>query len=326
MVYILWSAIILFRLLELISFESFAEFLIPECGIGGTATVTGNPEKTPWEGSGRKTYTGNIVLATDNPSWGFVFFPELEEVTGSITAHENRNLTGLTLNELRRAEELSLKNPGATEDYLLALVVPHLEHLENLEWSQLHHESGLIWAINITEITNFVINDTRLYTLHDEEYPEYSSFRNLTTAATVRIERNHELPEIKLPALMTVTDSLTIRHNSLNRHIYFPRLEWAGSITVHKNGGFLNSRQNTSVDLPSITEVKSLFYISENSLLNNIFVPLLQNVGGDLVIENNTDLQNLSFPNLERVSGDVLIRGNNISRSKPLLKIIPWSV
>ncbi|KAF2143103.1 uncharacterized protein K452DRAFT_358113 [Aplosporella prunicola CBS 121167] len=266
------------------------------CGTGATTTI-----RPPATETGCKTYTGSIAVATDvqtDPEW----LRFVEEVSGSIIVHNHRNMVTLWLSHLHKASTISVKDQSS----LSFAALDHLEELDNLEC-----------------ISNLVIADTTIPAIHDVSNSR--AFSRLETAETIRLELNLAMKEVNLPVLKSVSKALIIGDNGEGSHIYFPRLEWARSVTVRDNGRH-HPYSHGTLELPRITDIKGPLRISNNPSLERVLLPMLENIEDDLRIENNPSLQAISFENLVNVDGDILLRGDFETIAFPALLYVGGSL
>lgn len=254
------------------------------------------------------TYSGSIAIATG--TGGEINIPGVQRITGSLSATNVSQLTGLSADSLEIIDDSFTLNEC---QILSTLNFPRLTQVTEVDWNALAGLQGLSFTTGLQEVDSLMIQNTQLGTLDGI---------NLQTAATVTIVNNNYLNDITMQ-LGNISESITLEANGMNVSANFPNLEWAANVTM-RNVSSLNVPSLASVNgsmglyanffeafsAANLTTVGGTLSFVSNEDLTNISMPELTTVNGGLPIQNNTQLEVVYLPSLETVGGALDFYGN----------------
>lgn len=215
--------------------------------------------------------------------------PDLLVIEGNLTLTSCILLTDLTLGELTLVGNLKLEN---------------LPNLQSLNFT-----SGIRTADGIS------IVDTGLETLDGLEISSASD--------GINISANTALTDISFSSLTNTSGLFNIQANSPKMEVNLPSLAAVNDLTIENVSSFSMpglyqvSGQlliaGTSIDnfsSGSLQTAGSIIF-TDNSLLNNISMPDLTSLSGDLVITGNEELKYITgFSGLNEVRGNIDVTGD----------------
>lgn len=192
--------------------------------------------------------------------------PDLLVIEGNLTLTSCISLTELTLNELTFIGDMKL------------------EGLPNLQ--SLNFTSGIRTAGGIS------IVNTGLKTL---DGLDITSARN-----GINITANTALTDITFTSLTNTSSLFSIQANNPKMEVNLPSLAAVQNLSV---------MNVTSLSIPSLYHLTGQLLIAGSSIENFSTGPL--QTGTDILFMENTLLNNISMPDLTSLSGDLTITGND---------------
>lgn len=210
---------------------------------------------------------------------------------------------------------------------LNSLAFPSLASVGGISFTTLPVLSSLGFGA-LTSASTIMITDTQLESL---------SGINLERADTISITNNKYLATIAMSTLTEVGTTLLISANAAGLEVSFPVLANCGNFTVQQVGNLsINALANvtgsmgiqqttlTLIQANNLTKITQDLFITNNTDLLNISMPLLQTVSG-FQIANNTLLLDIDFPSLTTV-GAVDLTGDFKTLELPLLTRVEGGV
>ncbi|RMZ85383.1 hypothetical protein DV737_g763, partial [Chaetothyriales sp. CBS 132003] len=280
----------------------------------GSTTISTSAEATAL-GNACETFDGRVVIDGDDTTE--ITLGGLSTVTGDLTCTYADDLTTLTADNLVTVGgRLSVQN----NDLLSTLSFPALRNIDYLDLWHLPNLTEFSLTSELLNVTDVSIRDTALSSLN----------LNLSTVTRLEVEDNHVLDKISLqinssryasvtmngPALRLSLPNLEIVYNltvSNCQELEMPVLAW-----VNQSVGFIaNGFEQLSI--PSLIAVGGQLMLWNNTALSDLNLPVLTNLSGDVIIHGNGMLQNLDMPRLLEVEGDLLLNGSFTSISMPNL-------
>ncbi|KAI0401628.1 hypothetical protein F4802DRAFT_618671 [Xylaria palmicola] len=311
------------RLITPVALLSLAGVGLADCGVEGGTIVVDNPNGFSIldELETCSTVYGNILI---DPAFVYFILQGPQEITGTITAHDNTILKFFWLQDVRRLGGLSLANPQISA----RVNVTALEEIGTMEWKDIfwHYTDDFFefHAPNLKKISSLNVESTDLsgfapdYVSWDGSF-YYEGLQKVTTADNIRVVRNRRMDNVVFPALKSISESLVVADNvnnfpsegsSSRMLISFPALESVGSVSIYDSRVYRSSLGG-KINLPILSHVFGDFNVSSVKGVRELAVPALKEVDGSIHVVGNKGLYNLNFPELRKADRIILEGGNN---------------
>lgn len=229
-------------------------------------------------------------LATTSP---FLAFGNLLSINGNLNLGSASSFSGInfpSLLSINGAMGIS-GNSGPN----VSLSFGALEHLAS-------------FTLSNTSLQNFFFINTSIDFIGIIDVTNNPSLAHLelpvVTAVNISISENQKYPNISLPGLVNANN---INVDGIGEFI-------APALSNIQENWYLNESVLTSLNLSALVTVGASLKIFKAYGLNTLLLPELESVGGsngsgNFVISNSTFLQNVSLPELTQVYGDLLLDG-----------------
>lgn len=235
-----------------------------------------------------KTFTGNIVIATDSAStsWDLT---GVETVIGSVIAANNSVLDTFTSASLQTVTSNFILD---TLPALTNLSFPQWGSVDTLILNNISTPKVMDLAVTLQQVNNIYLTNSKMESLSEFAITT-SQIQNL------EITGNFLLQNCSL-GVENVTQQMTIVNNSATIDVSLPNLTNACSVSISNA---------TGIGMPLLQTVSQDLNIGWNNI-QILSLPKLQDIGGELNIESNFHMSSLSMAELVDVQGNMTIMYN----------------
>ncbi|KAK0270787.1 cell wall protein Ecm33 [Friedmanniomyces endolithicus] len=233
------------------------------------------------------TYTGDIVVATDVA--GISALLGVEEVIGSVIVANNSALTTISSDSLRSVSNDVILD---TLPLLANISLPMWSSVNTIILSKIPAPNVINMQTTVQKVTNLYITDTTLETLFGLLL-QTSQMENL-------IVTGNQFLQSCWFGVGNITQQATILNNSAQMTLTLPNLTYAYNVEI---------TNASAIEMPVLQSINQNLDISY-SAVQNLTLPVLSYVGGDLDVKNNAQLVGINMPDLVNVQGNVEISGS----------------
>ena len=268
------------------------------------------------------TVSGNVVISQNIPC---VNLGGITQINGDLTIINNATGTNSALAAITSLSGASLQTISGTFTLtqltqLSSMSFPSLSSVNAIAFTTLPVLQSLGFG-GVSKASSVSISDTQLASLNGI---------NLQRASLISITNNADLSTIAFRSLTSVDTSVLISANARGASVSFPVLTNCGNFTVQQvNNLSINALANVTgsmgiqqtslglIQANNLTRITQDLFITNNTALMNISMPLLQTVSA-FVIANNSQIRDINFPALSTVQA-VDLTGNFATVELPSL-------
>ncbi|KAK0302623.1 cell wall protein Ecm33 [Friedmanniomyces endolithicus] len=233
------------------------------------------------------TYTGDIVVATDVA--GISALLGVEEVIGSVIVANNSALTTISSDSLRSVSNDVILD---TLPLLTNISLPMCSSVNTIILNKIPAPNVINMQTTVQKVTNLYITDTTLETL-------FGLLLQTSQMENLIITGNQFLQSCWF-GVGNITQQATIANNSAQMTLTLPNLTYAYNMEI---------TNASAIEMPVLQSINQNLDISY-SAVQNLTLPVLSYVGGDLDVKNNAQLVGIEMPDLVNVQGNVEISGS----------------
>lgn len=224
-------------------------------------------------------------------------FPKLKNTAGGMYINGNSNLKKININELKVLGD--------------SLIINNNNLIEEINFNSLNECKQDFFirgekSIKIIEMPNLFSIKNRLYISENENLEILKFNKIVSTGNEIKIYNNKSLKIIEMPKLKTITDYILIEGlpvlndlnlNSLESVNYSSDYSYYDT-RFHKISIILENCVNLEIlSLPALLGLDGGMYITQNSSLKEINLPLITRFNDSPFLMNNS-LEIISFPEL----------------------------
>ncbi|KAK0948252.1 cell wall protein Ecm33 [Friedmanniomyces endolithicus] len=233
------------------------------------------------------TYTVDIVVATDVA--GISALLGVEEVIGSVIVANNSALTTISSDSLRSVSNDVILD---TLPLLANISLPMWSSVKTIVLNKIPAPNVINMQTTVQKVTNLYITDTTLETL-------FGLLLQTSQMENLIITGNQFLQSCWF-GVGNITQQATVTNHSAQMTLTLPNLTYAYNMEI---------TNASAVEMPMLQSINQNLDISY-SAVQNLTLPVLSYVGGDLDVKNNAQLVGIEMPDLVNVQGNVEISGS----------------
>ncbi|KAF2155661.1 hypothetical protein K461DRAFT_274677 [Myriangium duriaei CBS 260.36] len=289
------------------------------CSASATMTLQSQGDASAL--SGCTTFTGSIAIQTGIQS--AIQLDNIQAITGDLVIENGTYIPSFSAS--------GLKSIGGTfrlsyMTLLTSLNFPLLSQVGTISWITLPRLSSLTFGTGVSQAGTVLITDTALGSL--DGLP-------LNSVKDFSVIQNQYLQEIDLP-IKNIATAFQIAFNNNALKVSLPNLAVANNMTfrnvssvvmpslagVNQSLGFYGCTFQ-QLSMPNLTTIGGDISFVGNNDVTNISAPILTSLGGALQLSANADLVNVTgFPELAKIAGAIDVNGNFSDLELPALKTV----
>ncbi|OLY78352.1 Cell wall protein ecm33 [Smittium mucronatum] len=178
--------------------------------------------------------------------------------------------------------------------------------IEKIEFDELREVDGTIIVYGVESLTSISfpkLNKTMGLNIGHNIKLKQINFPELLNSKKIKVFNNEKLNFINMNKLRD-TDSFELL-NSQIKSLELSDMRTVGLLNIYSNPELIG------ISLPLLKECKNETNISENDILEDINIPKLVTIGGEMNIDSNPKLKSLeSFLSLANIEGDLIVNGD----------------